>query len=203
MQPVEIEVKFHVEEMELMRDAVNQIGAWKEGRAFENNIRFEDENNGLQLRQSLLRLRKDDGVRLTFKSNMPGGDDQFKVRQELEVGVDDFDTMKSILESLGFHQEQVYEKWRETYLIGKTEICLDTMPFGNFLEIEGGKKQIRRIADELGLDWKKRILTNYLSIFNIIKTDLDLPFLDITFDNFKSATVHMQKYLHLIEAGQS
>ena len=109
--------------------------------------------------------------------------------------------MNAILESLGFHCEQVYEKWRETLVIKNTQFCLDAMPYGNFLEIEGTKKDIKQYAQDLGLQWGKRILANYLEIFEILRKKFDLKFTDVTFHNFKDIDTQLQNYLHLIEAG--
>jgi adenylate cyclase class 2 len=109
--------------------------------------------------------------------------------------------MNDILKALGFHCEQTYEKWRETLVLSNTQFCLDAMPYGNFLEIEGAPKNIRQYAQELGLQWGKRILANYLEIFEILRKKLDLKFTDITFDNFKDTEVEFKNYLHLIEVG--
>ena len=45
----------------------------------------------------------------------------------------------------------------------------------------------------------KRITLNYLAIFDIIRRKLNLPFTDITFDNFKKISIDLTKYSHLIE----
>ena len=119
----------------------------------------------------------------------------------MEVGISDFETMNSILESIGFCQEQIYEKWRETFIINKTTVCIDQMPFGNFLEIEGEMQDIRQLADVLALNWNKRIILNYIELFNIIKKDLKLKFNDITFDNFKNIHVGLTKYQEMFETG--
>jgi adenylate cyclase class 2 len=120
---------------------------------------------------------------------------------ELEVEVNDFDTMRRILEALGFHHEQVYEKWRETLVLDDTQFCLDSMPYGDFLEIEGPKQEINNFAVQLGLQWNQRILLNYLHIFEILQNKLNLDFSDITFDNFKHIKVDLTDYLELLVAG--
>jgi adenylate cyclase class 2 len=137
---------------------------------------------------------------LTFKSEPPFKDDQFKILKEFEVEVSDFDTMEHILKSLGFKEEQVYEKWREIYVFGDTHLCLDTMPYGDFLEIEGTKESIQQLASKIGLLWEKRILLNYLAIFDILKRQLNLSFYDVTFGNFNNIRFDMAQYLRLFEA---
>jgi adenylate cyclase class 2 len=201
MNNIEIEVKFYLDNIEPIREYLLGFGAVCKGRFFESNIRFED-NNKLFKNESLLRLRKDSKTTLTYKSKAPIENDQFKIHQELEVEISDFDTMNLILESLGFHKEQIYEKWRETFVINKTIVCIDQMPFGDFLEIEGEMKDIRYLADSIALGWEKRILLNYLELFDIIKQNLKFSFNDITFNNFKDISVDLSKYLNLFEAGQ-
>ncbi len=199
MDYLETEVKFYIPEIAQMRDHIIKIGAVFKKRSFEKNIRFEDSQNRLIKKHSLLRLRKDDKITLTFKSPPFRQDRQFKVLKELEVEVSDFAIMKRILESLGFHEEQIYEKWREVFILNDTEICLDTMPYGEFIEIEGKKDDIKTTARLIGLNWQNRILLNYLSIFDIIKNKLNLYFNDVTFNNFKNVHLDIGDYLNLFQ----
>ena len=198
---LEIEVKFHPPEIKPIRDRMLAMGANHCGRVFETNVRFEDTSKSLKKRGILLRLRKDNRIRLTFKSSLSSPDTQFKVHRELEVELGDFDACHSILEGLGFHPEQSYEKWRETFVLNNTNLLIDTMPYGVFLEIEGQKSDIRNIADRLGLKWEERILLNYLEIFEILQREEGLTFRDITFENFKAIHLDVRKHLPLLYAG--
>jgi len=200
MEYLETEVKFYLPGIDPIRTRVIDLGAVFKHRTFETNIRFEDAEKSLIQKKSLLRLRKDNKITLTFKSEPPFKDHQFKILKEFEVEVSDFDTMEHILKSLGFKEEQVYEKWREIYVLGDTHLCLDTMPYGDFLEIEGKKESIQLLASQIGLLWDKRILLNYLAIFDIIKRQLNLSFYDVTFSNFNNIRFDMAPYLKLIEA---
>lgn len=200
MEHIETEVKFILSDVQSIRERIVELGVDLKGRVFETNIRFEDIDESLLRKKSLLRLRRDANTKLTYKSEPAIKDDQFKTFRELEVQVSDFTTMKLILEHLGFHQAQIYEKWRETFIFDDTILCIDTMPFGDFLEIEGKKEYIREIASKLGLQWGQRITLNYLAIFDIIRQELKLPFTDVTFDNFQKIRIDIAKYHHLIEA---
>jgi adenylate cyclase class 2 len=200
MEYIETEVKFNLFDVQSLRERIMELGADVKSRVFETNMRFDDVHESLLRNKSLLRLRRDAKNRLTYKSEPAIKDDQFKTFRELEVQVSDFTTMKLILEHLGFHQAQIYEKWRETFIFNDTILCLDTMPFGDFLEIEGKKEYIKAAASKIGLQWEKRITLNYLAIFDIIRQKLNLPFTDITFDNFKKISIDLTKYSHLIEA---
>jgi adenylate cyclase, class 2 len=56
------------------------------------------------------------------------------------------------------------------------------------------------LSSKIGLLWEKRILLNYLAIFDIIKRQLNLSFYDVTFGNFNKIRFDMSQYLNLIEA---
>jgi len=187
----EIEVKYYLDHPGAVRDRIMELGGVSRGRVFETNIRYEDEGKTLVRNKQLLRLRHDGNTTLTFKTRSPltieEGD--VKVRRELEVEVNDFDTMHAILGLMGFRKEQIYEKWRETLTIDDTCFCLDRMPYGDFLEIEGGKDAIDHYSSKIGFSKGDRILDNYLALFERVKKKFGLSFSDVTFDNFKHLDV--------------
>jgi adenylate cyclase class 2 len=199
----EIEVKFHLPSPQALRQRIVELGGQSQGRIFETNLRYDRPDGSLLAGKCLLRLRKDNGVRLTYKSEPDTADADFKSYRELEVSVDDFDGMDRILVALGFCRAQAYEKWRETFHLGPVTLCLDSMPIGEFLEIEGAKEDIRAAARSLGLAWEKRILANYLSIFELIRQQAALPFSDMTFANFTSNPVMFSNFSHFFETGGS
>jgi len=201
MENLEIEVKFYLKDIESMRRNLLELGIESKGRVFETNIRYEDNHNTLSQKKTLLRLRQDKKTTLTFKSRPTMKSRDFKVFNELEVEVDDLATMGQILEALGFHPEQKYEKWRETLILDRTGLFLDRMPYGDFLEIEGQPQDIKYCASRLGLDWHKRILRNYLEIFEIIIKNLNLKIKDLTFKNFENVNVDMAAFLDKLEVG--
>lgn len=201
MDHIEIEVKFHLKDETDMQRRLLELGTTQGPKAFESNTRFDDRQATLQNSGCLLRLRRDSTNRLTFKRKPANADREVKVFHELEVEIDDFDTMAAMLDAIGFQSVQVYEKWRQTFSLPDAEICIDTMPYGVFLEIEGSKQRIKDIAAHLELSWEKRILSNYLSIFEIIRKDAQLPFTDVTFDNFALHPTTIEPYLSILEAG--
>ena len=192
---LEIEVKFYIPEVEPLREQILSLGASLVSRYFETNVCFEDEAKSFKRKDILLRLRKDDKARLTFKAPPQQRDGAFKTYRELEVEIDDFDTGMAILQSLGYHPEQRYEKWRETFAVGETHLLVDTTPFGVFLEIEGPRSDIRLLAEQLGLPWHQRILMNYLAMFDLIRQGEGLPFKDMTFENFETVDCNVAQYL--------
>ncbi len=207
MSHLEVEIKFYISDIGHTRNVILQQGAEPESSCFETNIRFDDVSGTLCAGHKLLRLRQDSVCRLTVKAppefssdeitDHPAG--QFKIFREYEVTVSDFQTMSDMLKQLGFYPRQIYEKHRETFRLCHTELCLDTLPYGHFLEIEGEGENIRHVARLLGLDWEKRITANYLRLFENIRQYLHLPFEDVTFDNFKGVVLDASVISRLIE----
>ncbi len=202
MEHLETEIKFYLPDLKSLRRRILKLGARTRGRVFERNFRYEDDSRSLVQRHSLLRLRRDHNAILTFKSPPPEDNADFKVLSELEVKVSDFEMMHLILQQLGFHREQTYEKWRETLDLDQVQFCLDEMPYGNFLEIEGPPRVIKRLALQLDLPWDRRILMNYLQIYELLKDRLKLDFTDVTFDNFHNIEVNLSDFLdQLVSTG--
>ena len=194
---LEVEVKFLVADLEAVRARARAGGVLVAPRVHERNVRFDTPDGALLGRQELLRLRQDTRARLTFKG--PAAEDassEAKVRQEIELEIADFDRMATILERLGFRPAQRYEKYRETYHWGEVEVVLDETPFGNFVELEGADAAtLRSVAAALGLDWSRRVLANYLALMELARRTFDLPFSDLTFENFAARPVDMSTLL--------
>jgi adenylate cyclase class 2 len=197
---VEIEVKFLVEDRARLCARLLKIGAASEGEVFEINYRYDDAGGRLLAAQSLLRLRQDRRARLTFKQPRPDHPLEFKVYDEYEVIVSDFGRMHQILRAIGLRRDQIYEKRREVFHWQKAQICVDRLPFGDFAEIEGEPEDIRAAARELGLPWERRILANYLRMFEVLRQELDLDFHDLTFKNMKAAPDGALRLIRRFEA---
>src|SRR5690606_20326174 len=160
------------------------------------NLRFDTPGEALRQGGRLLRLRQDERVRLTFKGPaLHREGSEAKVREELEVAVDDFERMAAILRRLGFVPFQSYEKYRETFSLQGVEVVLDEMPFGAFVELEGEEPAIRNAAELLKLPWSERIRDNYLNLMARVKAYYDLPFDDLTFANFAGRQTDMAAVL--------
>lgn len=180
----EIEVKFLINDPDRIRLKLRALGINSLGTVFEKNHRYDDLHSNLLKNKRLLRLRCDHKKILTFKKPSSIQNADFKINEEIEVEVSDFDQMEKILEEVGFLRVQSYEKHRETFVLEDAEILIDNMPYGIFIEIEGTEESIRKYANILDLDWDKKITLNYLQIFENISKRLMLPFKDVTFENF-------------------
>ncbi len=194
---LEVEVKFLAGDLTAVRQKLLDVGAVvKAPRVLERNAVLDTADNELYAHDKLLRLRRDTAVTLTFKGQVAEDAlSEAKVREELEVKVDDFDTAVLILNRLGYFPRKTYEKQRETFRLGDVEVTLDEMPYGDFVELEGPEAAIKAAAAALGLDWNQRLLTNYLALMDKVKAYYNLPFDDVTFDNFRGLTISVADVL--------
>jgi adenylate cyclase class 2 len=148
---IEVEKKFRLTTRQ--RDAVLKrlpvVGAELEGEDFEENTLFN--GAALEVGACVLRLRRVKGkATLTYKKALPSVS-SIKQRREEETQVEDPEAMEAILVALGFTPALVYEKRRQTWRLGNTEIVIDVLPFGLFMEIEGRVSDIKAVERKLGL----------------------------------------------------
>ena len=147
---IEIEKKYRLtkqQRADVLR-RLPKIGANYQGKEIEENTIYQGEGlNG----SSVLRLRRvGNKAILTYKQRFPSTS-SIKHQRENETRVADAESMDEILEGLGYTPALVYEKRRETWRLRKTEIVLDELPFGLYMEIEGSEEEIRKIEKDLGM----------------------------------------------------
>lgn len=160
---LETEVKFPDCDIADLEARLARLGATLEHAGFESNIVYDTPDRALRADGRLLRLRQDREIELTLKLPVIQPDAGMKTREELEVRLDDHGTAQRILEGLGYVEALRYEKYRRTWRLGDCLICLDTLPFGDFAELEGPPGVIRQTAQELGLDLDKSSVHSYHS----------------------------------------
>lgn len=149
---IEIEKKYQLTAQQ--RDEVLQRlkdeGAEDRGEEFEENTIYG--GGSLKRETSVLRLRRvGDRALLTYKERFPR-ESAVKHQREDETAVDDPSSMAMILEAVGFRPVLVYEKRRRTWSFGGTEVVIDELPFGLFMEIEGDEDAINATEQALGID---------------------------------------------------
>ena len=157
-------------------------------RTFEVNLRFDTSSGDLTHEGRVLRLRKDDRARLTYKDNSQNIEGALS-RREIEFVADDFDSAKQFIQALGYEVVFIYEKYRTTFKYKGAHIMFDELPYGNFVEIEGELEMLHPIAEELHLDWEKAIPVSYHALFERLCKSRGLTFRDLTYVNFKEIKV--------------
>lgn len=186
--PLEIEVKFLVRDLPRLRERLTAVGAVLERpRVYERNARYDTPDGALLASAVLLRLRQDTRHTLTYKGEPPElveRSGHARVREEIEFEVSDGAAADLVLRRLGFAPVQVYEKYREAFVVGDVEVVLDELPFGDFVELEGPEADLQPLAEQLGLNWEQRILANYLGLLHGFNTLYGLQIPDLTFAAF-------------------
>jgi adenylate cyclase, class 2 len=182
----ELEIKLLVRDLKAIEDRLMSLGAkLKQARVLEINLRFDTTQKELSRTYKALRLRKDNQLRLTYKGPSETREG-VRVRQEIEFTVSDFEAARDFLEALGYQVFMVYEKYRTEYDYHGVSISLDELPYGYFVEIEGPDPvSIRKVNQDLSLNWEGRITESYLMIFNQISQKAGLTYRDLTFELFQ------------------
>ena len=161
---MERELKFADVDHHALRERLAGLEAESQGpRRLEDNWLF-DRDGELVDSGSLLRLRVDrSGSWLTHKGPATY-EGPVKVREETETLVDNVDAMRSILESLGYHEIYRYQKYREEWLLGSIIISLDHTPIGDYVEFEG--EGCEAVARRFQLDPDHAERRNYLRLYS-------------------------------------
>jgi len=162
----ETEVKLRVASPEAARELLGRAGARLVGaRHFEDNGLYDDAQASLVSRGATLRLRRT-AVRATLTYKGPRRFvEGLKTREERETDVVDADETEAILRALGLAPRFRYQKYREVWALGDTEVVVDETPIGCFLEVEGEAAKIHGVASSLGFSPRDYIAESYPRLF--------------------------------------
>jgi adenylate cyclase class 2 len=190
MNMQEREIKFYVEDLGEIAERLRLCGAeLTRPRVLERNLRLDKGDHDLAREGRLLRIRTDDKVSVTYKADarVEGG---IIARTEIEFEADNAYMVQKLFEALGYRVVVAYEKYRSMHRLGDVVVVLDELPFGNFVEIEAPNNTlIEGVSQMLGLKWSRGMAINYLGLFEILKTKVDIDFNDLTFENFKELDI--------------
>ena len=189
-EPKEIEVKLAVEDIGALRRGLHNLGAHagesvtahRGERVFEHNVLFDLPGQPIRKRGALLRLRwqapAGKGVSpakwkpatgtafLTYKGR-PSTGDGYKVADELETEIKDPQRLTAIFKAIGYRPSFVYEKFRTEFRIAGVSglvVDVDETPMGNFVELEGPRKAIDRVAALLGRSRDEYLTGSYAAL---------------------------------------
>jgi adenylate cyclase, class 2 len=180
---IETEVKFRIDSTRPIEEKLKSLGAKFIESGLEKNIKFGKKDITDEKEWLKLKLRSFCGKVSIIQKEMPeNASDEFKVRDEIEIHVDNFDDARNLLERLGYKAKWRYEKKKQLWVLDGVDIFIDTMPLiGQFIEIEAPQEEIRKAAKKLGLDMKDSIVDGYGNLYKKYRKEHKLPKGDLVF----------------------
>ena len=172
MRNRETEVKIRVADAGAMRKQLRKLGFRPiHRRSLEDNVLYDTPDRALRRIRAILRLRRyGSSWVLTYKGT-PDPDQTYKSRVELETGIEEPQALRAIFEVIGFRPVFRYQKYRVQYakqVPGRREsgeVSLDETPVGDFLELEGSRSWIDRVARQLGFSRRDYITASYGALY--------------------------------------
>jgi adenylate cyclase class 2 len=175
----EIEAKFLNIDQEKLRARLKEIGAVMKypERLMKRKV-YDYPDARLKKIGAWIRVRDEgDGViTLSYKQLL---DRSLHGTKEITVEVNDFETMCNFLQACGFDSKSYQETKREKWVLGESEITIDTWPWiPTFAEVESGtEEEIHKVCDLLNLDWVKAlhgsVETAYQDVFDVTEDDVN------------------------------
>lgn len=149
---IEVEKKYRLTEAQYaeMLAALEEDQAEFTGEDFEENTIYS--NRRMAREKCVLRIRKTaHRTLLTFKKRLQNN---LNVKRQIEheTEIADAEAMRNIVEELNMRPVIVYEKRRKKWNFKNTEVVLDELPFGLFMEIEGKIMDIAMVEMILGAE---------------------------------------------------
>ena len=137
---IEVEVKAKIEDFDIMRKKLDELGAIKiktqsqEDLYFNSPIvDFAETDEALRIRTTLTEGEKN--IFITYKG--PKINKESKTREEIEMAIEDSVKAKKIFEHIGFKEVRAVRKNRDYYSYENFEISLDDVEgLEPYMEIE-------------------------------------------------------------------
>lgn len=158
----EIEVKFKINKGENITRKLLKLGGSLKSEYRQKTYGFFS-NDSIE-KGIFPRIRTESGKYVLTVKVRPKKKTSYFERREYSIEINDEKDGIEILRLLGFNKIRVFSKKRQEWMFPKVSICLDTLYFGKFLEIEGPKKDIEEMIKLLELEKRERITKAYLAL---------------------------------------
>ena len=137
---IEVEVKAKIDNFEDMEKRLNELGASKTKKEFQEDIYFNspvvdfaESDEALRIRTT--RQNDEEHIFITYKG--PKIDSKSKTRKEIEMGIEEAQKCSEIFEAIGFRKVRTVTKNRQYYTYENFEISLDDVEnLDPYMEIE-------------------------------------------------------------------
>ena len=174
MRTRETEVKIRIADVAATRKQLRKLGFLPiHRRSLEDNVLYDTPDRALRRVRAILRLRHYGPRWLLTCKGTPEPDQTYKSRVEIETGIEEPRALRAIFDVLGLRPVFRYQKYRVQYAKrvpkrgGKPagEVSVDETPVGNFLELEGGRSWIDRVARQLEFSRRDYITASYGALY--------------------------------------
>ncbi len=174
----EIEAKFTNIDSENIRERLVNLGAeLKQPTRLMRRKNYDYPDGRLKKIGGWIRLRDETNkVTLAYKQL---NDRTLHGTKEISVMVEDFNQTANFLTVIGLKMKSYQETRRESWLLERTEIEIDTWPWiPSFVEIEGKDEQtVKNVANRLGFNWENAkygsVENIYQEIFDVTEEEVD------------------------------
>jgi len=165
----EVELKIPLSNKKEIEKTLQMLGAIFISEVKQIDYLFNPPDSHFSQTSEAFRLRHEvsedlEKAFLTYKGSATFSKIGHKIREEYEVEVSNFSTMKNILEHLHFNVELLVEKVRRTYHLGDIVVAVDSLPFGDFIELEGEANKSQVLRKKLGLGNIEAIKKTYYDL---------------------------------------
>lgn len=172
MVEVERKYEYSARKLPALRRRLRSLGARLTERKTQVDTYYSPPHETFLGKPKFLRLRltREGGVlKASFEYHVPFG--RYAAREH-EVKIDNFQTMRHILRSLGFKQEMQVIKQREAWQRGQIEIEIDQVKkLGTFVELEVmGKSQAAalKLIDKLAAQLELKPTQQVIGYFKLL-----------------------------------
>lgn len=175
----EIEAKFLNIDVDKIRTKLKEVSAvlkYRE-RLMKRKV-FDYPDERLRKEGAWVRVR-DEGDGLITLSYKKLVDRTLYGTKEITLDISNFEIMCDFLQACGFDSKSYQETKREKWMIGESEITIDTWPWiPTFIEIESEtEEEIHKVSNLLGFDWTKAlhgsVETAYQDLFDVTDDEID------------------------------
>jgi adenylate cyclase class 2 len=162
----EVELKFQVRDFDRIIERLAELGSAPGHPVSEDNLVFDTPGRDLAAKGILLRVRGTSTETLLTVKVPVKMQSTMKVQEEYETPVSiGISEMTGLLGALGYSVVASYHKTRRTCRVESVNVCLDTLRFGRFVELEGPSEgRVTTIARKLRLDPRSGLTESYLAL---------------------------------------
>jgi predicted adenylyl cyclase CyaB len=169
----EVELNAVVDDVQRRRSELERAGG---KLVFEGKLRdrrYDMESRELSRRDEVLRVRRYEsraGTRTNLDWKGPTEtQDNYKVREEVSTGVQDFESLSTVLSKLGFVVTREIDRDIAQYEHGGATIRFETYPrMDSLVEVEGDPEAIEGAVEALGMargEFSSRRLADFVDAF--------------------------------------